>query len=265
MNAFRLITLASVLALLQACSSLPGQQADINAVITASGLDAQLKLLQQPLNSEKMDGPLALIPDKWIHTVNTVIAESVKPEQIRANLHSELGKKLSRAELADVQKFYESGTGQRVVALESGRAEKTYSTGNHPDNAALDALANATGAGKAVSQLAQHGLNDAIDVAVKNGCFGLDQIPFASMVVGVLKKSQLSALRQTVNTGIRQQYAQLSPTEQASYLAFAQSTAGQKFFAARTSVMSDTATRAGDALSGQLGLHILKICSGAKA
>lgn len=247
---------------LGACASLPGQKADIDAVMTASGLDAQINLLSTPLATERMDGPLAMIPDEWITMVNTTIAENVKPEEIRGKLRSELQKNLSAPELNAVQKFYESDTGKHVVAIESGKSQSANTLTN--DRSTLDALANATGYGKAVSQLAQHGLNDAVDVAVKNGCFGIDQYPFASMLVGVVKKAQLAALRDSVNAQIRQQYAQLSADEQTDYLAFAQSAAGQKFFGARSTVLQDTAIRAGDALNGQLGVQVQKICKAEK-
>jgi hypothetical protein len=256
-----LVTTAFAL-LLGACSSLPGQKADIDAVMTASGLDAQISMLDTPLHTDKMNGPLAMIPDEWITLVNSTISENVKPEQIRADLRSALAKNLSGAELNSVQKFYESDTGKHVVAIESGKADtSTIGTGNNgSDRATLDALANATGYGKAVSQLAQHGLNDAVDVAVKNGCFGLDQVPFASMLVGVVKKAQLAVLRENVNSLVRERYTRLSADEQATYLAFAQSSAGQKFFAARGSVMQETAQRTGDALNGQLGQRVMQVC-----
>jgi hypothetical protein len=268
MKLFRFISFLMTLALLQACTSMPGQKADIDAVIRASGLDTQLKTLQQPLNPEKMDGPLALIPEEWITMVNSTIAQTLQPEQIRASLHSTLEKNLSSAELLSVQKFYESDTGRHVVAVEGGKTYDKISTANSSsssssssnDSATLDALAETTGTGKAISMLAQHGLNDAIDIAVKNNCFGLDKVPFASMVVGVLKKSQLKALRQAVNASVHQQYEELSGDEQARYLGFAKSTAGQKFFNARTDVMVNAAGKTGDALSGQLAQRIQVIC-----
>lgn len=265
MKLFRLASPAVGIAFalaLGACASLPGQKADIDAVMTASGLDAQISMLDTPLRADKMDGPLAMIPDEWISMVNSTIADNVKPEQIRTSLRSALEKNLSGAELNSVQKFYESDTGKHIVALESGkddtRSRRALSSSS--DRATLDALANATGYGKAVSQLAQHGLNDAVDVAVKNGCFGLDQVPFASMLVGVVKKAQLAALRENVNALVRERYSRLSADEQASYLAFAQSSAGQKFFSARGQVMQDTAQRTGDALNSQLGQRVTQIC-----
>jgi hypothetical protein len=259
MNTSRIGLLAITL-ILAACNSMPGKQADIDAVMTASGLDAQIALLNKPLATEKMDGPLAMIPDEWINLVNNSIAESVKPEEIRSQLRSELQKNLSGPELNTVQAFYESDTGKRVVAAESGKKADSNIQVLSNDRSTLDALANATGYGKAVSQLAQHGLDDAVDVAVKNGCFGLDQFPFASMLVGVIKKNQLAALRESVNSVVRQRYAQLSAEEQAAYLKFAQSTPGQKFLNARSHVMQDSAQRAGTALSGQLGDEVKKIC-----
>ncbi|MDQ8037360.1 MAG: hypothetical protein REI12_08060 [Pedobacter sp.] len=261
MKSYRLALLAITLSL-AACSSMPGKNADIDAVMTASGLDAQIAQLNTPLATDKMDGPLAMIPDEWISMVNSTIAENVKPDEIRSKLRSELQKGLSGPELNAVQAFYESEAGKHVVAVESGKSVD-HGAGMqivNNDRSTLEALANATGYGKAVSQLAQHGLNDAVDVAVKNGCFGLDQYPFASMLVGVIKKTQLAALRESVNGMVRQRYSRLSSDDQADYLKFAQSTAGQKFFTARSNVMLDTAQRAGDKLNTQLGDEVKKIC-----
>ncbi len=258
MTSLRLLLATPLLLALAACSSLQKNSGDVDAVIQASGLNGQLERLETPLPIDRMDGPLALIPDEWITLVNSTIADNLKPEQIRSNLKSQLQKNLSASELHVVQAFYESPTGQRVVNAESG---KTTGSRSSPGNATLDALANATGAGQAASLLAQHGLNDAIDVAVKNGCFGLGDIPMASLLVGVVKKAQLNALRSSVTTGVRQQYSTLSEAEQADYLAFARSTAGRKFLAARASVMNDAATRAGSALSGQLGEQIKTVCT----
>lgn len=263
MNAFRLIISAGLLALLQACASLPGSQADIDAVLNASGLDAQLELLKQPLKTEKMEGPLAMIPDEWITLVNTTIAETLKPEKIRADLKQDLSEKLSSHELHDVQKFYESETGRTIVALESGKHGNAISISGI-SLATLDTLAEATGAGKAVSLLAERGLNEAIDIALKNGCFGLDKVPFAGMVIGVIKKSQLSALRQGINASLRQQYAYLLPADQSAYLAFAESSAGKKFLAARTRVMTNAAQQTGNALGSQLGQRISQVCTSTK-
>lgn len=268
MKTYRIALLAITLTLTlsqTACNSIPGKQADIDAVMTASGLDAQIALLNKPLSTEKMDGPLAMIPDEWISLVNNTIAESVKPEEIRNQLRSALGKQMAGTELNAVQAFYESDTGKRVVAVESGKKADSNIQIISNDRSTLDALANATGYGKAVSQLAQHGLNDAVDVAVKNGCFGLDQFPFASMLAGVIKKNQLAALHESVNSLVRQRYAQLSSAEQTAYLEFAQSTPGQKFLTARSNVMQDSAQRAGTALSGQLSEEVKKICKPVKS
>ncbi len=265
MKAHRLALLAITLTL-AACNSMPGKQADIDAVMNASGLDAQIALLNSPLGTEKMDGPLAMIPDEWINLVNNTIAESVNPEAIRKQLRSELQKNLSGPELHEVQAFYESDTGKQVVAVESGKqANNTDIQIINNDRRTLEALANATGYGKAVSLLAQHGLNDAVDVAVKNGCFGLDQFPFASMLVGVIKKNQIAALRESVNSVVRQRYALLSSTDQEAYLKFAQSTPGHKFLNARSHVMQESAQRAGTALSGRLGDEVKKICKPVKS
>lgn len=264
MNHRHLLTVLFVL-LLTACASRPGEQADIDAVMRASGLENQINLLQTPLQTDKLDGPLALIPEQWISMVNSSIATHVKPEVIRQQLRQELEKNLSAAELNAVQRFYESSTGLHVVAIESGQTQAPASAAALPadQRQALDTLAAATGYGRAVSQLAQSGLDDAVDVAVKNGCFGLDQYPFASVLVGVVKKAQLAALRESVNSVIRQRYAELSAAERKDYLEFAQSAAGKNFLAARARVFQDTAQTAGSALNEVLGEEVKKICKAA--
>lgn len=241
-----------------ACSSLPNQQADLDAVIQASGMAAQLDRLKTPLQvNEKMEGPLGLIPDEWIELVNSTISESLKADAIEKNLKNQLQQNLKGNELNTVQKFYESPVGLRVVQIESGKVPRSSAYNN---SSTLDALAEATGAGKAASLLAQNGLNEAIDVAVKNGCFGLSEIPMAGLLIGVVKKAQIKALRSGVTETVRQQYAALSDKEQKDYLAFAQSTAGQKFLQARASVMNDAATQAGNSLSGELGNKVKEVC-----
>lgn len=261
MKAFRFASFALILSL-ASCASLPGRESDIDALLTASGLDAQLAWLQQPLQTDSDSGVLSLLPDEWVSVVNGTVADMVKADVIRGSLREEIRKNLSARELAEVQKFYDSATGRQVAALESGRLDgRLQEAATGDDTATLDALANATGVSKAVSRLAENALGDAVDIALKNGCFGLDKTPLASLLGGVMKKAQLRALRLAVNDRIRDRYAALAPEDQSRYLAFAQSRAGQKFFASRTNVMTDAAQQAGTALGTQLTPEISKICN----
>ncbi|MDF2445651.1 MAG: hypothetical protein K0S46_887 [Moraxellaceae bacterium] len=259
MNMLRTASLA--LLLLTACASLPGRDSDIDALLTASGLDAQLAWLQQPLQPDSDSGVLSLLPDEWVSVVNGTVADIVKADVIRSSLRDEIRRNLSARELAEVQKFYESPTGRQVAALESGRLDARLDETRDGDTATLDALADATGVSKAVSQLAENALGDAVDIALKNGCFGLDKTPLASLLGGVMKKAQLRALRAAVNERIRVRYAALSPDDQSRYLAFARSRAGNRFFASRTGVMTGAAQQAGTALGAQLTPQISKICN----
>lgn len=243
---------------LAACASAPSIGGDAAAVIQSSGTASLLARLETPLPVEKMEGPLALIPDEWIALVNSTVAENLKPQLIRDDLQSRLQNTLTAKELTIVQRFYESPVGQRVVRIESGKESNTNVV---IGNETLDALVKASGIGQSASLLAQHGLNDAIDVAVKNGCFGLNEIPMAKVLVGVVKKAQLNALRSSVNTGIRQQYAALTESERMEYLVFAQSTAGKKFLTQRAEAINAAAVRVGNSLSAQLGEKIQGSCS----
>jgi hypothetical protein len=258
---FRITRLLPALALglaMSACSTLPHRDGNVDAVLTASGIDAQLTRLQQPLPVGQTKGPGMLIPDEWLTLVNTTVADTLKPEAMRQDLRSTLLKELSSRELASVQDFYESGAGKHVAALESGQSIAS-GTATLSD-AVLDDIARTTGAGKAVSLLAERALNDAVDIAFKNQCFGLEKVPFAGLLSGVMKKSQLGMLRDSVNANLHNRYAGLSEREADAFLSFARSSAGSKFFNARTSVLTAYAGRAGDALSGKLTDAISAVC-----
>ncbi|MFN3587128.1 MAG: hypothetical protein ACK4UT_06465, partial [Moraxellaceae bacterium] len=250
MTSFRLLAATALALVVGACSTLPGRDGTADAVLAASGLSVQLDRLREPLPPGKTDGPTGLVPDELLVLVNTAIADNLQPERIRTELKAALEKELTARELGSVQAFYESATGMRVVALETGRA--TGPRNSALDTARLDELAAATGAGRAVAQLAERGLNDAVDVALKNGCFGADRIPMANLLGGVLKKAQLAALRDSVSRRVREQYASLSTQEVEDYIAFTRSGAGRKFLDARTRVLGNAAGRTGDALKGRL-------------
>lgn len=260
MTSFRLLAATALALVVGACSTLPGRDGTADAVLAASGLSAQLDRLREPLPPGKTDGPTGLVPDELLVLVNTAIAENLQPERIRAELRAALEKALTPRELGSVQAFYESATGMRVVALETGRA--TGQRNSALDTARLDELAAATGAGRAVAQLAERGLNDAVDVALKNGCFGADRIPMANLLGSVLKKAQLGMLRDSVTRRLREQYASLSTQEAEAYLAFTRSTAGRKFLDTRTRVLSDAAGRTGDALKDKLTETVTAYCVG---
>lgn len=241
-----------------ACSTMPGREGNVDAVLAASGLEAQLTRLQQPLPVGQSKGPTMLIPDEWLAVVNTTVAEALKPEAMRQDLRSALLKDLSSRELAAVQHFYESDAGKAVVALESGTGAALGTT--RLSDTTLDDIARTTGAGKAVSLLAERALTEAVDIAFKHQCFGLEKVPFAGLLGGVVKKSQLGMLRDSVNTSLRGRYAGLSETDAEAYLAFARTAAGSKFFNARTSVLTGYAGRAGDSLSSKLTEAVSAVC-----
>lgn len=255
----RLAVAAGLGLLLAACATMSGKQGDVDAVLKASGMDAQLQRLQQPLAPE---GPGALIPDEWIALVNNAVTETIKPEDVRREMKSQLDKSLSGQELVEVQAFYESDAGKRIVAVENG--DTPASAAPDADTAQLNTIVEATGAGKAVSLLAERGLNEAFSLALKHRCFGLDKVPMAGLLAGFVKKAQLATLRESVNGAVRKRYAALSPEDRASYVAFVKSGAGRKFLTVRGNVVADAAGRAGDALSAPMTAHVDKLCDAAK-
>lgn len=254
----RLIPAIALGMIMTACSTMPGREGNVDAVLAASGLEAQLTRLQTPLPVGQTKGPTMLIPDEWLAVVNTTVAEALKPEAMRQDMRSALLKDLSSRELAAVQNFYESEAGKAVVALESGKGAALGT--NRLSDATLDDITRTTGAGKAVSLLAERALTEAVDIAFKHQCFGLEKVPFAGLLGGVMKKSQLGMLRDSVNTNLRSRYAGLSENDAEAYLAFARTAAGSKFFNARTAVLTGYAGRAGDSLSSKLTDAVSAVC-----
>lgn len=260
MNLVRTALPALLALLLAACASLPARDSDVDAALTASGFDDQMAWLQQPLRPDITKGPLALMPDDWVDVVNATVAQTIQTETIRASLKDELKKNMDAGDLQRVRAFYESPTGRRVAALESGKLDSRLDSSSAADTATLDALAEATGTGKAVSRLAEHALGDAVDIALRTGCFGSTRLPLAGLLSGVVKKAQLLTLRTAVNERIRERYAALTPAEQSDYLAFAQGTPGRKFFDSRTALLLAKAEEAGKALGAQLTPRIDALC-----
>lgn len=257
----RLSSLLLALALgLGGCAALPPGDADVDALLRASGIDAQLAWLEQPLPAGKLDGPLSLLPDDWISVINSTVADQVQPADIRHELRDRLRRDLSPRELAEVRRFFDSPTGRTVVAVESGSPPPPVGRSAGVDDAMLDALANASGLGQAVSRLAEAGLGDAVDIVMRSNCLGQGKVPFAGFVGGVLKKAQLKALRLRVNDEVRGRYAALPSGDRERYLAFTQSGAGRKFLHARAEVVGNAATRAGNALGKALTPRVNELC-----
>lgn len=253
--------LLSLLLTLPACASLPPRDADVDALLGASGLDAQLAWLEQPLPAGKLEGPLSLLPDDWIAIVNSTVAERVRPVEIRRELRERLQQDLSAGELAEVQRFFESDTGRAVVAVESGSPQAGGKLIDQDNDPALLALANATGLGQAVGKLAEASLGEAVDIVLRSNCLGQGKTPFAGVVGSFLKKAQLKALRLRVNDDVQSRYASLSAPQRERYLDFTRSSAGQKFFRARAEVVGNSAERAGNALGSALAPRIDALCN----
>lgn len=242
------------------CAALPPGDADVDALLRASGIDAQLAWLEQPLPAGKLEGPLSLLPDDWIGIINSTVAERVQPADIRRELADRLQRDLSARELGEVRRFFDSATGRAVVAVESGSPQAAAVPTVATDEHMLDALANASGVGTAVSRLAETGLGDAVDIVMRSNCLGQGKVPFAGFVGGVLKKAQLKALRLRVNDEIRGRYAALAREDRQRYLDFAQSAAGHKFLRARAEVVGAAADRAGTALGSALTPRVDALC-----
>lgn len=253
--------LLSLLLTLTACAALQPRAADIDALLGASGLEAQLAWLEQPLPAGKLDGPLSLLPDDWIALVNSTVAEGIQPADIRRELRERLQKDLSARELGEVQHFFESDTGRAVVAVESGSPQAAGRSGSGADDATLVALANATGLGRAVGRLAEASLGETVDIVLRSNCLGQGKTPFAGVVGSFFKKAQIKALRLRVNDEVQTRYASLSAQQRESYLDFTRTDAGRKFFQARADVVGQAAERAGNALGSALTPRIDALCN----
>lgn len=262
MKTFRLVSLALFALLLTACAGMQGSKdANIESLIKAAGIDAQLAQLQQPLDPKATQGAGALIPDEIIGAINATVSDSLKPEQIRSDLKTALARNMSQAELRSALNFYESGPGQNVVAADKGTLSNRRSLSADED-ARLSELDRATGTSQAVSQLAEQGMSSAIGALTSSNCLGLSKAPMGGLLGGFFKKSQMAVVRQSVRSSLNARYSALSASDLDAYLRFAQSEAGQHFFGARNEVFSKAAGNAGKSIADMLVQQLAKSCGG---
>lgn len=260
MKAFRSLALVTLTALLGACANLPvNRDADVEMLIRASGINAQLTALSQPLNPDAVNGAGGMIPNDVINAINSAVAGAIDPDQVRSNVKTSFTKNLSDAQLRDALSFFNSATGQHVVAAETSAAN----IGNYAGSAQpgqLDALDDATGVSRIFGKLAEQSTSSAIDVLISSNCLGTNNIPFAGMMAGVIKKAQINAVRRSVRQVMNQRYAALTPDEVSSYLSFAQSSAGQQFFQSRNQAFMEATSTASGQISTILTAQIAKTC-----
>ncbi len=260
MKTTRLIPLL-LIGLLSACAGLPGNKtADIDALLLASGVDGQLKTLEQPLDPDSLEGPMALVPNELISAINSTVSASLKPDDIRAGLKTALNRNMKADELRAARRFFESKTGQQVVAAEGGKLNRN-SFISAAQEEQLRTLDSATGASQVVSRLAEQSFGSAVDALTKNSCLGIKDIPFSGLLGGVVKKSQMAVVRQSVRSMMNSRYGALSSEELNAYLKFAQSPAGQNYFKSRNEAFSEAASKAGDDVAKLLAQELNKGCS----
>ncbi len=249
---------------ISACHNLSPQDNQLSRVLQISGFNQQVDYLANPLPENSKDNLIARIPLPWIKAINEQISKTLKPDQLKLDFKKQLQKNLSPEDIIILDKFYQSAEGMAVTQLEGQLLNKLLmgeAVGDEPeDNAQLDAMANANGTAKMITNLAESALSDGVDLALEKGCFGLDKYPVASFFGGLIKKIQLSALRNKINLNIYQHYAKLPQTTQQSYIQFLESSTGKKFLQTKSDVFTNKAVNIGNALSPMIKNVVIELC-----
>lgn len=257
MKKLRLLLPACAALLLSACAGMVGDKnADADALINASGIGAQLALLRAPLNADNLAHSGTPIPQDVGQALNAAIASSLQPETIRAGVKGQLTSTMNDGDIRTALAFFQSDSGQHIVAVESGKVGP--GGGNNPDM--LNDLDSATGTSRLISELAEQSISSTLDMASNGQCIDLGKLAMVSIFRGLVKNAAMSAVRQNVRSTVNTRYSTLSLTDVQAYLDFARSRPGQQYFAARNTAFGVAINGAGQALATALTTELAKTC-----
>jgi hypothetical protein len=259
MKTLHLLPLALLTLLLGACASHPvNKDADIDALLQAAGIEAQLSALQQPLDTHNLSHGDLQIPADLGQAVNSAIADTVNVANIHADLRNRLSA-MSDDQLKAALTFYQSPGGMHVAAVESGK----LGVGNaQPTPQILLDLDEATGSSKLFSSLAEQSIGDALDIATSGKCKKIGDLPpMVGIFGGIVKRAAMNSVRDNVRQGLNHRYATLAAEDVDAYLQFARSAPGQQFFAARNQAFGGAISAAGQVLAAALSIEVGKLCN----
>ncbi len=244
----RLLPVLPIL-LLTACHTLPKApvapvppRVNTPDLLTATHFRAPLAYLEAPLYDPDVT---EWIPQHFLDEVARAIQSTIDAPYTDTRLAAALSTRLSEDDMRAVIEFYRSPTGAAVLAAEASFRERV----NQPAPTGVNPTAPLTSATR-LAEVLQTIFMSSADAVVNRletyDCLAIMQIPGSHIGLNIAKRNRVGFMRSQVRRSLANLYAPLSADQQAAFLQFAQSPAGQRFYQARVDVMGGIGTEFGE-------------------
>lgn len=246
------ITVLLVTSLLSACQTAPTVVAPPPAplispeqLFKASQLQTPLLFLQAPLYDPEIR---EWIPQNFLTKVEQTISSTVNSTYTQTQLQQAIAGQLTPTEMQTVVDFYQSAAGQAVLNAENN-FEKTINLRTTTPNPLVMQLWQSIQLEKALNAIFLASADAVIQRLDTYDCLPLMQIPGSHIGLNIAKRNRVDFMQQQVQRSLANLYQPLSESELQAYVAFAQSTAGQHYFAVRNQALVGIGHQFGEQLA----------------
>jgi hypothetical protein len=235
---------------LSACHTIPTPppsppSANAIKLLQISQLRTPLLYLEAPVYDSEVQ---EWIPKRFLEKVQKSIQETVNNPYIDAQLQTSLAQNLNAEDMHAVIDFYQSSTGQAVLAAETDFRNTINQPENLTQSETLIQLRTATQLSSTLNRVFLASANALIERLDSYDCLALMQIPGSHIGLNIAKRNKVEFMNQQVQRSLANLYSPLTPEQLQTYLQFATSSAGQHFFTARTKALT--------ALGNDFGLRL---------
>ncbi len=226
---------------------IPPVSATIQAqkLLEVSQLRTPLLYLEAPIYDSEVQ---EWIPKRFLDKVQKSIQDTVNNSYIDAQLHASLTQNLSAEDMLVAIDFYQSPTGQAVLAAETDFRKTIMQAENALQPETIQQLQKATQLSTTLNSVFLASANALIERLDSYDCLALMQIPGSHIGLNIAKRNKIEFMSQQVQRSLANLYSPLSTEDVQAYLAFATSPAGQHFFSARAKALT--------ALGSDFGLRL---------
>lgn len=228
-----------IAALLSACSTTPtilsSQTPQVNAaqLVQVSQFRTPLFYLEAPLYDPELK---EWIPQKFLNQVQQSIEATVNYSYTDTQLQQALSTQLTSLEMQQVIDFYQSSTGQAILNAESSFKERI-----NRNTTALShnqAVLSATQLQPALHNIFMSSADALISRLDSYDCLAIMQIPGSHIGLNIAKRNKANFMEQQIERALAHLYDEVNEQDIATYVQFAQSPIGKKYFAARVLAMN---------------------------
>lgn len=228
--------------LLAACQSAPppppAPKANAAELLQVSRFRTPLYFLEAPLFDPEVT---QWIPQRFLDEVRATIQRTIDNPFTDAQLQQVLSRTLSGEDMQGVIDFYRSPAGQAVLAAEASFRER-LNTQAGAGTAEAQALLKAVQLNDALNGIFMASANALIERLDTFDCLALMQIPGSHIGLNIAKRNRVGFMNRQVRRSLANLYGGLTTEEMGSYLQFAQSPLGQRYFKARAEALATIGT-----------------------